>query len=63
MFLVFLGNLYGLEKFWAFLKYYKGKAKFEIKTELKDILHPFKEVDDFRKEVGFLHMQKPLIKW
>lgn len=50
---IFSGNLYGLEKFWAFLKYYKGKTKFEVNSELRKILQPFKVVDDFRKEVSF----------
>jgi len=50
---LFKGNLYGLEKFWAFLKYYKGKKNFEVSPEVKLVLDPFKEVDDFRREVTF----------
>ena len=50
--LSFSGNLYGLEKFWAFLKYYKGKTTFEVSPNVKQVLEPFKHVDDFRREVN-----------
>ena len=49
---IFSGNLYGLEKFWAFLKYYKGKTKFEVNDDLKSALGHFKAIDDFRREVS-----------
>ena len=41
------GQLYGLEKFWAFLRY-AGHSDQGIKPELKTILSKFKTVDDFR---------------
>ena len=51
-----LGNLYGLEKFWAFLKYYKGKIKFEVNPDLKKELDKFKEIDDFRIQVTVTYL-------
>ena len=47
-FLPFIGELYGLEKLWAFRKYYKNGAAFEIKDELMDKLDQYKTIDDFR---------------
>ena len=41
------GQLYGLEKFWAFLRY-SGRDDRGINSELKSILAKFKTVDDFR---------------
>ena len=41
------GELYGLEKFWAFLKY-SGHAGQGINPKLKATLAKFKQVDDFR---------------
>lgn len=45
---VFLGQLYGLEKFWAFLKYYKNADKLEVQPTLKEYLKRFKTIEDFR---------------
>ena len=41
------GQLYGLEKFWAFLRY-SGRNDKDVNPELKTILAKFKTVDDFR---------------
>jgi hypothetical protein len=38
--------LYGLEKFWAFLKYSRQKPK--INPKLEEILKNFKRLEDFR---------------
>lgn len=42
------GQLYGLEKFWAFMKYYKHAEKLQIDTTLQDYLSKFKSIEDFR---------------
>jgi len=52
------GNLYGLEKFWAFLKYYKGKTTFDVSPDVKQVLEPFKHVDDFRREAARLQTEE-----
>jgi RNase P/RNase MRP subunit p30 len=44
----FLGQLYGLEKFWAFLKYYKNSSKLPVEDKLKEFLSNFKSIEDFR---------------
>lgn len=41
-------QLYGLEKFWAFLKYYKHGNHLTVKPILKKYLSKFKTVEDFR---------------
>lgn len=41
------GQLYGLEKFWAFLKYSKTKT-LEIDPKLQEHLSKFKRLEDFR---------------
>lgn len=43
-----LGQLYGLEKFWAFLKYYKNSEKLDVEPKLRDCLNKFNTVEDFR---------------
>ena len=43
---IFSGQLYGLEKFWAFLKYSKQKPK--INPKLDEILKSYKCLEDFR---------------
>ena len=43
-----IGHLYGLEKFWAFLKYYKGHQPLDISPELTKRLSKFKTLEDFR---------------
>jgi hypothetical protein len=40
------GQLYGLEKFWAFLKYSRKKP--EITSRLSEILKKYKRLEDFR---------------
>ena len=42
------GQLYGLEKFWAFTKYYKHADELHIQPQLKDKLEPFKTIEDFK---------------
>lgn len=51
VFILFVGQLYGLEKFWAFLKYSKVKNQ-DIDPKLKEYLSKFKSIDDFRVEVS-----------
>lgn len=41
-----LGQLYGLEKFWAFLKYSHQKPK--VNPKLEEILKNYKRLEDFR---------------
>ena len=43
------GQLYGLEKFWAFLKY--SRIKVNIDKRLKQMLSKYKRLEDFRVEV------------
>lgn len=45
------GQLYGLEKFWAFLKYSKAK-NLEIEPKLQEYLGKFKRLEDFRIDVS-----------
>lgn len=45
------GQLYGLEKFWAFLKYSKTK-NMEIDPKLQEHLSKFKRLEDFRVDVS-----------
>ena len=45
------GQLYGLEKFWAFLKYSKAKT-LEIDPRLQEHLSTFKRLEDFRVDVS-----------
>ena len=45
------GQLYGLEKFWAFLKYSKAKTM-EIDPKLQEYLSKFKRLEDFRIDVS-----------
>jgi la-related protein 1 len=40
------GQLYGLEKFWAFLKYSRKRP--EITPKLNEILKKYKRLEDFR---------------
>lgn len=49
--LVSSGQLYGLEKFWAFLKYSKAKS-LEIDPKLQIYLSKFKRLEDFRIDVS-----------
>ena len=45
------GQLYGLEKFWAFLKYYKSSTKLQVQEKLKVKLSKYKSIEDFRVEM------------
>lgn len=45
------GQLYGLEKFWAFLKYSKIKNQ-PIEPKLQEHLRQFKNLEDFRVVVS-----------
>lgn len=45
------GQLYGLEKFWAFLKYYKNAGNLQVKDDLKQRLAKYKSIEDFRVEM------------
>lgn len=42
------GQLYGIEKYWAFLKYYKSAKQLPVEPRLKELLAGFKTVEDFR---------------
>lgn len=42
------GQLYGLEKFWAFMKYYKHADELHVDPKLKELLEPFKKIEDFK---------------
>jgi la-related protein 1 len=42
------GQLYGLEKFWAFLKYYKNAEKLQVDPKLQTMIDNFKTIEDFR---------------
>lgn len=46
-----VGQLYGLEKFWAFLKYSKIKNQ-PIDPKLQEHLSKFKNLEDFRVVVS-----------
>jgi len=43
-------SLYGLEKFWAFLRYRKDKKPIEIIPEVDILLSEFKTINDFRRK-------------
>lgn len=47
-----LGQLYGLEKFWAYLKYSQSKTQ-SIDPKLQEYLCSFKRLEDFRVDVSF----------
>ena len=42
------GQLYGLEKFWAFMKYYKHANELHVMPEVKELLTPFTKIEDFK---------------
>jgi len=44
----FAGQLYGIEKYWAFLKYYKNATKLSVEPRLQEHLTKFKTIEDFR---------------
>jgi la-related protein 1 len=39
-----------LEKFWAFMKYYKNATQLEVGDKLQGYLNQFKTIEDFRVE-------------
>lgn len=45
----FAGQLYGLEKFWAFLKY--SRKQVDVDPKLREWLSKYKRLEDFRVEV------------
>uniref|UniRef100_A0A8B9XA21 Uncharacterized protein n=1 Tax=Bos mutus grunniens TaxID=30521 RepID=A0A8B9XA21_BOSMU len=47
------GQLYGLEKFWAFLKYSKAK-NLDIDPKLQEYLGKFRRLEDFRVDISVL---------
>lgn len=49
--LMYVGQLYGLEKFWAFLKYSQMKNQ-TIDPKLQEYLKKFRSIDDFRVDVS-----------
>lgn len=54
IFFYFTGQLYGLEKFWAFRKYYKNwpAIKEHVDPFLLTKISEYKTVDDFRLDVS-----------
>lgn len=55
----FPGQLYGLEKFWAFLKYSKIKNQ-PIDPKLQEHLSQFKNLEDFRVVVSGYKFERML---
>lgn len=51
---IFSGELYGLEKFWAFRKYYKDwpAVQSHVDPFLSAKLNEYKTIDDFRLDVS-----------
>ena len=45
----YAGQLYGLEKFWAFLRY--SPWKMDVNPKLRSWLSKYKTLEDFRTEV------------
>lgn len=39
-----------MEKFWAFMKYYKNAPQLEVSDKLQGYLNQFKTIEDFRVE-------------
>ena len=54
------GQLYGLEKFWAFLKYCKQAKKLGVDQKIQLKLEKYKTIEDFRVEMvnPFLSLQR-----
>ena len=48
------GELYGLEKFWAFLTYYDKASDIKVSPELQKVLENFKTLEDFKRVVSEL---------
>jgi len=47
------GQLYGLEKFWAFLKY--SRRNVDVDPKLRQWLAKYQRLEDFRVDVSVLH--------
>ena len=47
--------MYGLEKFWAFMKYYKHAEELHVHKKLKTRLEPFKTIEDFKVYYSVSH--------
>lgn len=47
----FAGQLYGLEKFWAFLKY--SRRQVDVDPKVRQWLSKYKRLEDFRVEVQY----------
>ena len=47
-----VGQLYGLEKFWAFLKYSRKQNNLTIDPQLQEALARYKSLEDFRVDVS-----------
>lgn len=45
---MYAGQLYGLEKFWAFMKYYKHAGALQVDAKLQAYLDNFQSIEDFR---------------
>lgn len=45
-----IGNLYGLEKFWALSKYHKAEDPLPARPELLELLGKFKKIEDFKTD-------------
>lgn len=56
------GQLYGLEKFWAFLKYSKAK-NLDIDPKLQEYLGKFRRLEDFRVDVSESLSFSPWWSW
>ena len=54
------GNLYGIEKLWAFLKYRKSSEKLEMDGTLEAELKKYKTVDDFSASSSSASLRLPL---
>lgn len=54
------GQLYGLEKFWAYLEYSQSKTQ-PVDPKLQEYLSRFKKLEDFRVDLLFSHrtLEKP----
>jgi len=46
------GELYGLEKFWAFLTYYPKASEITVSPEVAKVLENFKTLEDFKRVVS-----------
>lgn len=42
------GQLYGIEKYWAFLKYYRNATNLAVDERLREHLAKFTTIEDFR---------------